>query len=178
MRTTGLKLALLISAFLVAGAAAQRFDPLTRLEADQIRDAADDPAKRLDLMVKFARARLDAIDKLPADPKAEADRGTKVRDLLQEFGAIMDELDDNIDDYADRNTDLRKPLKGIIEADTEFQGRLKPLTDAAADPRAAAEAREYKFVLQDSTDSLNSDLDNAKKLLADQIANKGEMKKK
>ncbi len=177
MRASACKLALLVAAFVVTGAAAQRIDPLTSVEANQIRDAADDPAKRLSLMLKFARARLEAIDQLRADPKAGADRGPKVRDLLKEFGAIIEELDDNIDDYADRNTDLRKPLKEVIEADTEFQGKLKTLSDAANDPRAGAEAREYKFVLQDSSDSLSSDLDNAKKLLAEQIANKGELKK-
>ncbi len=177
MRTSGLRLAFLLTAFLVSAAAAQHRDPLNRAESDQIRDAADDPAKRLALFVKFAKARLDSIEQLRADPKAE-DRGVKIRDLLQDFGDIIDELDDNIDDYADKNTDLRKPLKEIIEADTEFQGKLKALADAAGDSRTAAEAREYKFVLQDSTDSLNSDLDNAKKLLADQIANRGELKKK
>ena len=177
MKKIGLKLAFLVMAVLVAGAAAQHRDPLTDVEANQLRDTADDPPKRLGFMIKFARARLDAIDQLRADPKAEADRGTKVRDLLQEFGAIIDELDDNIDDYADRNIDLRKPLKEIIEADGDFQNKLKALTDAAADPHTAAQAREYKFVLQDSRDSLNSNLDNAKKLLAEQNANKGELKK-
>ncbi len=171
MMKNAYKAALLV-ALLATGAAAQRRDPLTRPEADEIREAAQEPVKRLGLFVKFARARMDAIEQLRADPKAGPDRAGKVHDLLQQFGAIVDELDDNIDDYADKNEDIRKALKDIVEADTGFQEKLKALKDAGG-----AEAAAYNFVLLDTMDALNANLENAKKTLADQIANKGELKK-
>ena len=36
-------------------------------------------------------------------------------------------LNDNIDTFVERKSDLRKPLKAIIEADTEFQAKLRAL---------------------------------------------------
>ncbi len=170
MKTTA-RIAVVL-ALLAVGAAAQRRDPLTSAEADQIREAAEEPVKRLGLLVKFARARLDAIEQLRADPKADPDRAAKVRELLQDFARILDELDDNIDDYADKNQDIRKGLKEIVEADTAFGDKLQALKKAGG-----AEAKEYAYALQDAVDALNADLDNAKKTLAEQIANKGELKK-
>ena len=46
--------------------AAQKRDPLNEKEVDQMREAADWPDKRLELMVKFARDRMTAIDQLRA----------------------------------------------------------------------------------------------------------------
>lgn len=174
-----LTIAILITALLITTAGAQRRDPLTTVEADQLREAAQEPIRRLPLIVKFARARMTAIVQLQADPKASPDRGAKMHDLLEDFGLIIDELDDNIDDYDARNQDLRKPLKEVIDADTEFQAKLKTLKEAGStDKRIAAEMKDYAFVLDNAIDAVNTDLDNARKTLADQIANKGELKKK
>jgi hypothetical protein len=167
---TAWKLAL-IAALLVTPAAAQRHDPLTAAEADQIREASQDPARRLDLIVKFARVRLDALMQLRADPKAGADRAAKTHDLLEDFEAVIDELDDNIDDYSARNQDLRKPLKDVVDAETDFLAKLQTL-------KGAPDEKVYSFMLQDTIDAVSSSLDNAKSTLADQIAHKGELKKK
>ncbi len=174
---TALKVALLAMLALPLGA--QRRDPLNNKEIDELRETAQEPDKRLQLMVKFARARMDALEQLRADAKAGPDRADQVRELLQDFGTLMDQLDDNVDDYADRGEDLRKPLPVVIEADTEFQSKLKVWKDSAAsNPAQAKELREYRFVLEDTLDAVNSGLDNAKKLLADQIAHRGELKRK
>ena len=49
--------------------AAQKRDPLTEKEVDQMRESADWPDKRIELMVKFARERMTAIDQLQANRK-------------------------------------------------------------------------------------------------------------
>jgi hypothetical protein len=41
---------------------AQKRDPLNEKEVDEMRESADWPDKRLELLVKFARARMTAID--------------------------------------------------------------------------------------------------------------------
>ena len=56
--------------------------------------------------------------------------------MLDDFLLLYDELNDNIDTYVDRKDDIRKPLKVIIEADTEFQAKLRALKDAADVPAA------------------------------------------
>src|SRR6266567_1810191 len=89
---------------------AQRRDPLNDKEIDEMREAADYPDKRLELMVNFSRARINAIDQLRADPKAVKDRPMQVHDLLQDFTALLDEIGDNVDVYSSRHTDMRKGL--------------------------------------------------------------------
>jgi hypothetical protein len=150
----------------MAGAAsAQRRDPLTRPEIDQIRDASWEPEMRLSLYVKFARARLVSLEQMRSDPKTK-DRPQQTHDKLDDFLLIYDELNDNIDTYVDRKDDIRKPLKVIVDADTEFQAKLRALKDAAAVP--AEEAKQYEFVLTNALDTLDTSAEEHRKLLADQ----------
>ena len=67
-----------------------RRDPLTPDETDQLREQAQEPVKRLRLYIKFAGARIMAIEQLRSDPKLAAGRGQKIHDLLEDFGNISD----------------------------------------------------------------------------------------
>ncbi|MGA8212943.1 MAG: hypothetical protein WB799_05075 [Candidatus Sulfotelmatobacter sp.] len=149
-----------------AAAAAQRHrDPFTQPEIDQIRDASWEPELRLSLYVKFARARLVALEQMRSDPKTK-DRPLQTHDRLDDFLLIYDELNDNIDTYIDRKDDIRKPLKVIIDADTEFQAKLLALK-GAADVRAE-EAKQYEFILTNALDTLDGSMGDHRKLLVEQ----------
>jgi hypothetical protein len=80
---------------------------------------------------------------------------------------IYDELNDNIDTYIGRRNDIRKPLKTIIDADTEFQAKLRALKDAADVP--AEEAKQYEFVLTNALDTLDTSAEDHRKLLDQQL---------
>src|SRR3954449_9404392 len=108
---------------LVPTLAQNKRDPLTNLEIDQLRDTAQDPDLRLKLYLAFARARLAALDQVRTDPKT-IDRAAATHDGIQDFLDVYDELNENIDTYVDRKADLRKILKIVIDADTEFQAKL------------------------------------------------------
>src|SRR2546428_5917361 len=125
-RVTCCALSLLLSC---AAWSERRHDPLTPLEVDQLRDTAMEPDLRLKLYIKFARARLASLEQVRSDPKV-TNRGQETHDRLQDFLDVYDELNDNIDTYADRKEDLRKALKPIIEADTEFQAKLRALKNS------------------------------------------------
>src|SRR5271157_797689 len=140
-------------------------DPLTQPEIDQIRDTSWEPQQRLALYVQFARARLAKLEQVRSDPKV-TDRPHQTHDLLDDFQLLYDELNDNIDTYVDRKDDIRKPLKAIIAADTEFQAKLRALKGAADVP--PEEARQYEFVLTNLLDSVDSSAEDHRKLLADQ----------
>jgi hypothetical protein len=146
-------------------AAQRRRDPLTQAEIDQIRDASWEPRDRLSLYVQFARARLVKMEEMRNDPKT-TNRPRQTHDLLDDFQLLYDELNDNIDTYVDRKDDIRKPLKLIVEADTEFQAKLRALKDAA--DVKAEESRQYEFVLTNALDTLDTSAEDHKKLLADQ----------
>src|SRR2546421_4584360 len=100
-------------------------DPLTEKEVDQLRETAIEPEKRLKLMVEFTKARMVAIEQLRTDPKLAKDRGQKIHDLLEDIASLVDEVDDNVENYSQRSADLRKPLKQVVEMDSDFQGKLR-----------------------------------------------------
>ncbi len=157
------------AALLLAGASAahgQRHrEPLTQSEIDQIRDASWEPRQRLKLYVQFTRDRLVKLEEMRSNPKT-TDRPRRTHDMLDDLRLLYDELNDNIDTYVDRKDDIRKPLKVIIDADTEFQAKLRALKDAADVP--AEEYRQYEFVLTDLLDTVDTSTEDHRKLLADQ----------
>ena len=154
-----------LALLLVAPVAAQhRRDPLNSLEVDQLRDAMLDPDARLKLYVKFARDRMSAMEKIRSDPKT-TNRAGQTHDLLSDFLAIYDELNDNIDMYVGRKDDIRKPLKQVIEADIEFQSKLRAIQDSANTD--AAEAKQYQFVLANAIDTVDSSADDHRKTIAE-----------
>jgi hypothetical protein len=147
-------------------AAAQKHrDPLTQPEIDQVRDASWEPRERLKLYVQFARARLVKLEEMRSDPKTK-DRAQQTHDLLDDFQLLYDELNDNIDTYVGRKDDIRKPLKQIIEADTEFQAKLRALKDAAGVSRN--EASGYEFVLTNVLETVDTSAEDHRKLLEEQ----------
>ena len=140
-------------------------EPLTQPEIDQIRDASWEPKQRLTLYVQFARERLVKLEQMRNDPKV-TNRPKQTHDLLDDFQLLYDELNDNIDTYVDRKDDIRKTLKVIIDADTEFQAKLRALKDAADVP--SEESHQYEFVLTNVLDTVDTSVDDHRKLLADQ----------
>jgi hypothetical protein len=150
----------------VAASAQRHRDPFTQLEIDEIRDASWEPQERLSLYVKFARARLVGLEQMRSDPKVK-DRPQLTHDKLEDFLLIYDELNDNIDTYLGRKDDIRKPLKVIIDADTEFQAKLRALKDAADVP--PEEAKRYEFVLTNAVETVDTSAEDHRKLLAEQI---------
>lgn len=147
---------------------AQKRDPLNAQEVDQLRETAQEPDKRIKLFVKFARARMLAVEQVRSDPKLAKDRGSRLHDLLEDFLNLNDELDDNLDDYSGRKADLRKPLKEVIQAESDFQLKLRGIKESLSDPKLAAEAKEYEFVLENALEAVTQSLENDRKLLDDQ----------
>jgi hypothetical protein len=152
---------LLVSAAFAAG----RHEVLSDVEIDKLRDTAMEPDLRLKLYTEFARDRLATLEKMRSDPKV-TDRAQETHDGLQDFLDVFDELGQNIDNYADRKADLRKVLKLIIEADTEFQSKLRALKDSGDVNKG--EAQRYEFVLSDALDAVDNAVDDHRKLLAEQ----------
>jgi len=165
MKTRGWMTGILLLALTVPVLAQRHHDPLTGPEIEQIRDTSWEPKQRLPLYVQFARARLVKLEQMRSDPKTK-DRALQTHDLLDDFQQLYDELNDNIDTYVDRRDDIRKPLKTIIDADTEFQAKLLALKDAAG--VSAQEAQQYEFVLTNAIESVDGATEDHRKLLAEQ----------
>jgi predicted nucleic acid-binding Zn-ribbon protein len=154
--------------------AQRRRDPLNPLEADQLRDAAQEPAARLKLYIVFARTRLASLEQVRADPKV-TDRAKQTHDRLQDFLDVYDELNDNIDTFVERKSDLRKPLKAVIEADTEFQAKLRALKSSLDANKE--EASQYDFLLSNVLETIDSSVQDHRQLLKQQEEEAGRRKK-
>jgi hypothetical protein len=145
--------------------AQRRRDPLNPLEQDQLRDAAQEPSERLKLYIQFSRTRLTSLEQMRADPKV-TDRAQQTRDRLQDFLDVYDELNDNIDTFVERKADLRKSLKAIIEADTEFQAKLRALKTSADANKD--EAKKYDFLLTSVLETIDSSVQDHRQLLSEE----------
>jgi hypothetical protein len=176
---------ILLLLLLGVAASAKRRDPLTEAETDQLREAAMDPYNRIKLMVKFTEARLTAIEQVRLDPKQAAERGKHIHDLLEDFTSLMDEINDNLDQYEGRKLDkdsvkqYHKGLKELIEADSRFEIKLQNLKSASeTDPVTKKEAPDFRFVLLDAMDSLKSNADMAREYMETTHDQKESEKKK
>ncbi|HVP42329.1 MAG TPA: hypothetical protein VMS96_02795 [Terriglobales bacterium] len=172
-RRLGILVLLLV---VVVSAQRRRRDPLTDAEADQMREVAQEPEKRIKLVIKFAQARLQAIEQLRGDPKMAKGRGKQIHDLLEDFTTLVDELGDNVEMYARRKDDIHKAVGQVIATDSEFQLQLRALKDAAADPKTAQEAKDYEFALQNAIDAVDANLQDSRDLLQQIAKEKPEAK--
>jgi hypothetical protein len=177
-RSARLVLLALCMAALASQSQVHRRDPLDSSEIDALREVSMEPVKKLPLYLKYARARLSAIEQLRSDAHLAEGRGRKIHDLLADFKVIMDEMDRNVDSFADQKLDFRKALKEIIQASGEFQSKLRTMKETTKDPAVAAEAKDYEFALLDAIDAVDGDLDNARDLLEQQEKAAAEAKAK
>jgi hypothetical protein len=154
---------LLMGAMLPLPAQQKSRDPLSDAEVDQMREAADIPNKRIELLIKFTRERVFEIESLRSEPASAADL-KHIHDLLQDFISILDEIDDNIDMYASHNADLRKGLKLLIEADSEWQLKLRQIKEKSPPD----DLQQYSFMLINAVDTVADSAKNARETLQEQ----------
>jgi DNA repair exonuclease SbcCD ATPase subunit len=157
-------------------ASAGRHDPLTSDEIDQLRETALEPEKRLKLLADFARLRFTAIEnaRTPAPKKSDAESPRSLHDLMEDFLDVYDELDENISMYDDRQADLRKAMKIVLQADGEFHARLEGLQHNLT----AEERKDCDFVLNSIVEAITSGATEHKKMQAEQEVSAKNRKKK
>lgn len=149
--------------FLLAAGSAVRLwaqdnqDPLTDDEVQAVRDNASHPNDRIKLYMKFIEERLTSIRELAGDPDA-AHRKAQIRDKLEEFTHLCDELQDNLDTYDAAHADIRKALKELVSSTAKWP----------ADLRAAGTDASYDFSLKTAEEAAQSATDEAKQLSAEQ----------
>ena len=131
--------AILLCLLIAAPTCAQRQkrEPLTEAQMEKIAEAGIDPNARVALYTQFLNERADAIRALTNRKVSDA-RASRLNDMLQDFTALMDELGDNLDQFADRKADFRKSLQALSEATPRWQGILRALAGELAPVRVNA----------------------------------------
>ena len=168
-------LAALLLVLCCSGAQAQaHHDPLSAREVDQLRETAQQPQKRIDLLLDYTLDRVLAVDRLRAAGKLSSRDAAAMTALLADIATLIDELDDNLEMYNGHSEDLRRALRHVITAEDGFQKKLAAL-DTATSP---AQKQLFAAALADATDSISASMQSARTMLANQLAKKGEEKDK
>ena len=116
MRRRSLFIAIVALQSLTCAAYAQRGQAtLSEGEIEQIRDSAYVANDRVMVFIKLIDVRIKTLEDLYAKPRRPG-REQDTHDLLEQFTALADELNDNLDDYGPRHRDLRKALPKLLEA--------------------------------------------------------------
>ena len=107
-------------------------DALSQREIDSLRDAAFVPSDRILTFELILNDREKRIDELLAKRKGHTDFGGDMHDVLDQFGAIADELNDNLDEYSRNHRDVRKALPKLIQATERWSTTLRSPADDEA----------------------------------------------
>jgi hypothetical protein len=97
---------------------------LSEGEIEQLRESAYFPNDRVLVFIKLLDTRNKAIQDLFAHPRKPG-REEDTHDLLDQFTAIADELNDNLDDYGPHHRDIRKSLPKLLDATERWSSNLK-----------------------------------------------------
>ncbi len=97
---------------------------LSEAEEEQVRDAAADPADRVNVYRTIIDKRVQRIQDILANTRAQG-RREDIRDSMDQIAGLTDELQDNLEEYDHAHRDLRKPLPKLQDALLRWESVLK-----------------------------------------------------
>ena len=99
---------------------------------DDLRDAAFVPGDRIVTYSRILDDRAKRLEELLARRRGHTDYAGEMHDALEQFGAIADELNDNLDEYSRNHRDVRKVLPKLLQAAERWSTTLRsPAEDEA-----------------------------------------------
>ncbi len=132
---------------------------LSEAEVDAVREAAMNPAERVLVFQKIIDTRIDRIQRVLADVRAQG-RAEDIHQNMNEVSGIVNELEDNLDEYAAGHKDLRKSLPKLVAGMDRWQSILKQPPENA----------RYKLTRNLALEAIADLRDQATKLLPEQQA--------
>lgn len=135
----------------------ERPQAMSEAEVDRLREAALDPIERVAAFMSFLDQRTQTIQKLDSG-RRHPGREEDMREQMDQFASISDDLDDNLDDYSRAHRDVRKILPRLLSATERWATMLRT---PPSDPR-------YDVARTLALTSLADVKDSAAKLAAEQ----------
>jgi hypothetical protein len=132
---------------------------MSQKEIESLRDAAYIPNDRVMIFMKILDTREQDIQDLLSKPRRPG-FNQDMHDLLDQFAAIADEFNDNLDEYQSKHRDVRKSLPKLISSIERWSTTL----------RAPAEDQTYNIVRKMALDSLKDMHDTATSMETEQAA--------
>jgi hypothetical protein len=163
-RSAPRRLALAASLFLIFSStprlhAQEDDDTMSQKEVESLRDAAYIPNDRIIAFVKILNTREQEIEDLLSKPHRPG-FGQDMHDYIDQFAAIADEFNDNLDEYQSKHRDIRKSLPKLVSAIERWNTTL----------RAPADDETYNIVRKMALDSLKDMRDTATTMETEQAA--------
>jgi hypothetical protein len=134
----------------------EKREPLNGIQIEEIREAGDDPNKRVSLYTKYLDEHAETIKGLTNRSKSEQ-RARRLDGELQDFTALMDELGSNLDVYSERKADIRRALKPLTEASQRWLGMLRALAGEPGFDLSRKEAIESAEDLADDAKRMENE---------------------
>ncbi|WP_263375065.1 hypothetical protein [Granulicella aggregans] len=134
----------------------QREDPLSQKEIEELRDTNRLPNERVMAFIRFMDERTETIRKLSAGPRHPG-REQDIHDTLEQFTAIADNLEDNLNEYGPRHRDIRKALPKLLRAIDRWSSVIKSPPDDDAYNISRKLALESIRDLREDTERLIED---------------------
>ena len=132
---------------------------MSQKEIESLRDAAYIPNDRIIAFVKILDTREQEITDLLSKPRRPG-FNQDMHDLLDQFAAIADEFNDNLDEYQSKHRDIRKSLPKLVSSIDRWSTTL----------RAPADDQTYNVVRKMALDSLKDMHDTATEMETEQAA--------
>ncbi|MGI4755699.1 MAG: hypothetical protein ACRYGF_02490 [Janthinobacterium lividum] len=102
---------------------------LSEAEEEQVREAAIDPSHRVAVYQAIIETRVKRIQDVLANTRAQG-RREDIRKNMDEITGLVDELQDNLEEYEHAHRDLRKPLPKLLDAALRWESVLKQPPDS------------------------------------------------
>ena len=134
-------------------------DVLSQKEVDLLRDAAFVPNDRIAAFQQFLNDRQKRIQELVTKRHGHTDYGGDMHDALDQFGQIVDELNDNLDEYSRQHRDVRKALPKLLKATDDWIATLSSAADNEAYNIVRKLALDNLKDTREITQQLQTDLD-------------------
>lgn len=144
---------LICTMFMGAIPALAERDFLTEAEIDKVREAQA-PSDRLKLYILFARQRIDQLQRLLS--KDKKGRSAEARELLEDYGQIIDAIDTVTDDALKRGADAAEGTLAVVTAEKRFLGQLQQIKD-----RNLPDVDLYELALREAIAGTSDSIDQA-----------------
>jgi hypothetical protein len=160
--------AILLIAICAVPAFAQR-EFLTNDEIEKIREAQE-PNLRLKMYILFARQRVDQLQQLVG--KDKKGRSLMIRQLLEDYGQIIDAIDTVSNDALKRKVDISLGVAAVAEAEKKFIPILQKIEESQPHDLEMYEVALKDAIgnTSDSLDTTHEDLGKRSEIVAEKAA--------